>query len=64
MTNTTPGAAAPNYQLSIFEIVLPCIWHLAGGQETIETNWKSNDYKIRRWIWANYPLTTAFKKDI
>ncbi len=50
--NTTPGVAVPNYQLSIFEIGLPCIWHLAGGQEPLETNWKSNDYKIRRWIWV------------
>ncbi len=46
----------------IFEIGLPCIWHLAGGQETIETNWKLNGYKIKRWIWVGRmrPLRTFF----
>ncbi len=62
MPNTTPGAAAPNYQLSIFKIVLPCIWHLAGGQKTIETNWKSNGYKIRPWIWVEFLLHFSNKK--
>ncbi len=41
-----------NHQLSIFKIVLPCIWHPAGDQEIIEMIWKSNGYKIRRWIFG------------
>ncbi len=51
MPNTTPGAAA----------LLSCIWHLAGGQETIETNWESNGYKIRRWIWAAPDLPSEYR---